>query len=53
VAAAGRPARTIDDLFGALQAARGGTIELNVVRGTDKRTIQVVHGENAQPDQQA
>ena len=41
VAAAGRPVRTIDDLFGALQAARGGTVELKVVRGTDERTIQV------------
>jgi S1-C subfamily serine protease len=53
VAAAGRPVRTIDDLFDALQAARGGAVELNVVRGTDERTIQVVLGENGQPDQEA
>jgi len=53
VAAAGRPARTIDDLFEALQAARGGAVELKVVRGTDERTIQVVLSENGQPDQQA
>ena len=53
VAAAGRPVTTIDDLFDALQAARGGAVELNVVRGTDERTIQVVPGENGQPDQEA
>ena len=53
VAAAGQPARTPDDLFDALQAARGGTVELNVVRGTSERTIQVVLGENGQPDQEA
>jgi serine protease Do len=53
VAAAGRPVRTIDDLFDALQAARGSAAELNVVRGTDERTIQVVLGENGQPDQEA
>jgi serine protease Do len=53
VAAAGRPVRSIDDLFDALQAARGGAVELNVVRGTDERTIQVVPGENGQPDQEA
>jgi len=50
VAAAGRPARTPDDLFDALQAARGGTVELNVVRGTDERTLQVTFTE---PDQNA
>ncbi|HYZ52914.1 MAG TPA: trypsin-like peptidase domain-containing protein [Streptosporangiaceae bacterium] len=49
VAAGGRPVRTIDDLFGALQAARGGTIELSIIRGTDERSIQVVLGENGQP----
>jgi serine protease Do len=49
VAAGGRPVRTIDDLFGALQAARGGAIELSVIRGTDERSIQVVLGENGQP----
>jgi serine protease Do len=53
VAAAGRPVRTIDDLFDALQAARGGAVELNVVRGTDERTIQVMPGENGQPGQEA
>ena len=42
VAAAGRPVRTIDDLFDALQAARGGTVELSVLRGTEERTLQVV-----------
>jgi serine protease Do len=41
VGAAGNPVRAADDLFDALAAARGGTIELNVVRGTDERTIQV------------
>jgi serine protease Do len=46
VAAGGQPVHTIDDLFGALQAARAGTIELNVIHGTDERTIQVVLGEN-------
>jgi S1-C subfamily serine protease len=41
VVAAGRPIRTPDDLFDALQAAQGGTIELGIVRGTDERVIQV------------
>jgi serine protease Do len=41
VAAAGRPMRTPDDLFDALQGAQGGTIELKIVRGADERTIQV------------
>jgi serine protease Do len=50
VAAAGQPTRTPDDLFDALQAAQGGTIELSVVRGTDERTIQVAFGGNGQPD---
>jgi serine protease Do len=40
-AAAGRPASTPDDLFDALAAARGGTLELTVVRGTEDRTVQV------------
>jgi len=53
VSAAGRPVTTIDDLFDALQAARGSAVELNVVRGTDERTIQVALGENGQPDQEA
>jgi S1-C subfamily serine protease len=50
VAAAGQPARSPDDLFDALAAARGGTLELKVVRGTDERTIQVTF---TQPDQDA
>ncbi len=45
VAAAGQPARTPDDLFDALAAARGGTLELNVVRGTGERTLQVTFTE--------
>jgi serine protease Do len=40
VAAAGHPVGTPDELSDALQAARG-TIELNIVRGTDERVIQV------------
>ncbi len=51
VAAGGRPARTPDDLFDALQAAQGGTVELNIVRGTDERTVQVTFGEGGQPGQ--
>jgi serine protease Do len=39
--AGGRPASTPDDLFDALAAARGGTLELTVVRGTEDRTVQV------------
>jgi serine protease Do len=50
VAAAGQPASTPDDLFDALAAARGGTLELKVVRGTDERTLQVTFTE---PDQNA
>ncbi|MGN6172847.1 MAG: S1C family serine protease [Streptosporangiaceae bacterium] len=45
VAAEGRPARTPDDLFDALQAAQGGTVELNIVRGTDERTVHVTFGD--------
>jgi S1-C subfamily serine protease len=41
VAAAGHPIRTPDDLFDALTAAQGGSIELNIIRGTDERTVQV------------
>ena len=48
VEAAGRPARTPDDLFDALAAARGGTLELKVVRGTDERTLQVTFTEHDQ-----
>ena len=47
VAAAGHPIRTPDDLFDALQAAPGGSIELNLIRGTDELTIQVTLGDNA------
>jgi serine protease Do len=50
VAAAGHPIRTPDDLFDALQAARGGTIELNLIRGTDELTIQVTFEDHSQPD---
>ncbi len=41
VAAAGQPTRTPDDLFDALTAIHGGTLELKVVRGTDERVLQV------------
>jgi len=50
VAAAGQPTNTPDDLFDALAAARGGTLELTVVRGADERTLQVTFTE---PDQNA
>jgi S1-C subfamily serine protease len=53
VRAAGRPLRTPDDLFDALQAGRGGTIELGIVRGTDERTIQVTFADDGQPGQEA
>ncbi|HEY7883044.1 MAG TPA: trypsin-like peptidase domain-containing protein [Streptosporangiaceae bacterium] len=52
VAAAGQPVRTVDDLSGALQTA-GDTIELNVLRGTDERSIQVALGQNRRPDGEA
>jgi len=52
VGAAGNPVRTPDDLFDALAAARG-TIELNVVRGTEERTIQVTLPGDGQPAQDA
>ena len=52
VAAAGQPVRTVDDLSGALQTA-GDAIELNVLRGTDERSIQVALGQNSQPDGEA
>jgi S1-C subfamily serine protease len=48
VAAAGRPVSTPDDLFDALAAARGGSLELRVVRGTEERTLQVTFTD---PDQ--
>jgi serine protease Do len=50
VAAAGQPIRTPDDLFDALQAAQGGAIALNIIRGTDDRTIQVAFGDGGQPE---
>ena len=50
VAAAGQPVRIPDDLFDALAAAHGGTLELKVVRGTDERTVQVTFTD---PDQNA
>jgi serine protease Do len=46
VAAAGHPVRTPDDLFDALKATPGGTIELNLIRGTDEVTTQVTHAAN-------
>jgi serine protease Do len=52
VTAAGQPVRGADDLFDALQAAQGGTIELKLVRGTDERTLQVAFG-GGQPGQEA
>jgi serine protease Do len=52
VAAAGQPVRSADDLFDALRAAQGGTIELKLVRGTDERTLQVAFG-GGQPGQDA
>jgi len=44
IAAGDRPVGGMDDLFDALRAASGGTLQLTVVRGTDERTIQVVLG---------
>ena len=52
LAAAGQPVRTVDDLTGALQAA-DDTIELNVLRGTDERSIQVALGQNGEPEGEA
>jgi serine protease Do len=52
VAAAGQPVRTVDDLSGALQTA-GETIELNVLHGTDERSIQVALGQNSEPEGEA
>jgi S1-C subfamily serine protease len=45
VTAGGQPTRTIDDLFDALQAAGSGAIELNLMRGVEERTVQVVLGD--------
>ena len=52
MAAGGRPVRTIDDVFDALQEARGDTLELTVVHGADERTIQVAF-DSGQPGQEA
>ena len=41
VSVGGQPARSIDDLLDAVQAAGGGTIELGLVRGAEERTVQV------------
>jgi serine protease Do len=49
-AAAGHPVRTPDDLFDALQAAQGGTVELSILRGTDERTIRVTFAAHGQSD---
>jgi serine protease Do len=49
VAASGQPVRTPDDLFDALKAAPAGTIALDIIRGTDERTIQVTLGDGGQP----
>jgi len=50
VAAAGHPIRTPDDLSDALQATPGGTIELNLIRGTGELTTQVTLADHSQPD---
>ena len=42
--ASGQPVRTPDDLFDALRAVQGGSIELTIIRGTDERTVQVTFG---------
>jgi len=42
VAAGGRPIGGVDALYDALQAAKGGTLELRVVRGADERIAQVL-----------
>jgi S1-C subfamily serine protease len=48
VAAGGQPVRAIDDLFDALPAVPGATLELTVVRGAEERTIQVEFGDSGQ-----
>src|SRR5216684_222982 len=53
VAAGGQPVHAVDDLFDALPVARGGTLELSVIRGADERTIQVVFGESSEAEEQA
>ena len=46
--AAGRPVRSTDDLFAALDAADGGAIQLVILRGTDERTVDVQLGDGDQ-----
>ncbi len=53
MATAGGPVRTADDLFDALQAAGGGTVELSIVRGADERAIQVVLGDDGEQPAEA
>ena len=52
LAAAGQPVRTLDDLTSALQSA-DDTLDLNVLRGTDERSIQVAFGLNGQSEGEA
>jgi len=49
VTAGGQPIRSVDDLSGALRAA-GDTIELNVLRLTEERSVQVVFGQDSPPE---
>ncbi len=53
VAAAGEPVTSIDNLFDALQAARGSAVELTIVRGTDERAVTVTFAEDSQPGQES
>jgi serine protease Do len=53
VAVAGQPVTSIDDLFDALQAARGNAFELTIVRGTDERAVTVTFAEDSQPGQES
>jgi S1-C subfamily serine protease len=53
VAAGGQPVRSPDDLYDALRAAQGGSIQLTIVRGTDERTVEVPFAPNGQPGQEA
>jgi serine protease Do len=42
--AAGRPVRDTDDLFGALETASDGLIQLVILRGAEERTVEVQLG---------
>jgi len=54
VAAAGQPARSADDLYGALaSAAAAGRVELTVLRGTEERTVLVTFGQDGPPAAEA